>query len=548
MLNIRTLFLIVALALLAPAFAATTSARQDAGTIDFLDMGDFGGGSNPQEIYNPFAPSNLGGVTPWLWEPLMVVSQFTCELSPWLATEFAWPDELTLNLTIRDGVQWSDGTPFSAEDVVFYFNLIKQYPAFDTDALWNFLTEVTATGNVVSFKFSEPTGSLFNKIVNKNILPKHVWEAVEDPLTFENTDPVGTGPFMVERFSPRELTMVRNPNYWQAEKVLVQELHFTKIEGDQQIEQLTLAEGGMDWATIFMPDVENTFVAKDPENNHYWFNPGGSVSLMFNHTLEPYNDPEFRRAVAYAVDRQSMSERAAFGYTPPASQAFVTIPGQEVYLDPAIPNQGVVPYDPAEAGRILDAAGYALDGDTRLGKDGEPLELTFTVQRGWNDWQQAAEILRDNLQAIGIQVEIEANDPELVGESREIGEFEMAFDAPGGGCNVFDGYFYPLGGSDAPKPVGETAEWNWMRWNDPETHALIQQLKSATTIEQQQPIVYQLQQIMINELPFIPLWYGPVWFEYQTDKAVGWPTQENPYAGPGNQLVIMTNLTPAPAS
>ena len=56
------------------------------------------------------------------------------------------------------------------------------------------------------------------------------------------------------------------------------------------------------------------------------------------------------------------------------------------------------------------------------------------------------------------------------------------------------------------------------------SETMIQQLKSATTIEQQQPIVYQLQQIMINELPFIPLWYGPVWFEYQTDKAVGWPT------------------------
>ena len=62
--KVRTIILIVALALLAPAFAATTSARQDAGTIDYLDMGDFGGGSNPQEIYNPFAPSNLGGVTP----------------------------------------------------------------------------------------------------------------------------------------------------------------------------------------------------------------------------------------------------------------------------------------------------------------------------------------------------------------------------------------------------------------------------------------------------------------------------------------------------
>lgn len=547
MARLRTLFLAVALALLAPAFANATSARQDpaAGMIDQLQFGDFGGGSNPQTNFNPYIPNSLSPHE-WMFESLMIVNSYSCEVVPWLATEFGWPDAQTLEFKIREGVTWSDGTPFTANDVVFTYKLFQAFPPLDSNNLWQYLNDVTTDGSVVTFSFNEPAGALFNKVIDRKILPQHLWQDVEDPVTFLFEEPVGTGPFMLESFNGEELSLVRNPTYWQADKIKVERLVYTKGQGDAQIDQLRLSEGRFDWARQFMPDVENSFVAKNPEINHYWFPAGGSVSLMMNHTEAPMNDVNFRRAIAYAFDRQGMADRAAFGYSGPASQTFLTLPNQEVYLDESIPDQGFIPYNPDMARQILTESGYTYDGDELKNGEGERVSVTFSVQSEWTDYVQAAEIVRENLEAIGVEVNVESRDPELVGEDRKAGIFDMTFDAPGGNCNIYDGFYYAFANADAPAPIDEPTENNWIRWQDPETHDLVNQLRGATTLEAQIPIVHGLQQIMVNELPFITLWYAPQWLEYQTDKATGFPSEENPYAGPGDYLLIMTNLTQSP--
>lgn len=548
MTKLRVLVLVAALALLAPLVAATASARQDAGTgtIDVLTLGDFGGGSNPQANFNPYSTNFISGATIWMFEPLMSLNQYSCVAEPWLATEFNWSDPQTLNFTIRDGVTWTDGTPFTANDVVFSFKMTQAFPALDTDQLWQFAADVVANGNIVTFTFNEPGGVLFNRIIDNPILPAHLWQGVEDPVTFLNEEPVGTGPFTIENFSSEELTMVRNPNYWQADKVKVERLSYAKGQGDAQIDQLRLAEGRFDWQKMFMPDIENSFVAKDPEHNKYWFPAGGSVSLMMNHTEAPMNDVNFRRAIAYAFDRQSMADRAAFGYSGPASQTLLTLPNQSIFLDESIPDQGFIPYNPDMARQILQESGYTYDGDELKNGEGDRVSVTFSVQSEWTDYVQAAEIVRENLEAIGIEVNVEARNPDLVGEDRKAGLFQMTFDAPGGSCNLYDSFFYTMAGADAPVEIGTNTDNNWSRWADPESAQLLTQLRNAATQEEQLPAIHGLQQIMVNELPFIPLWYAPVWLEYQTDKAVGWPSAEDPYAGPGNDLIILTHLTPSP--
>ncbi|MBA2754249.1 MAG: ABC transporter substrate-binding protein [Chloroflexia bacterium] len=557
MLKSKPMVFLLLLALLAPMPAVASAgsqapfhaavAQEGEAPIENLDRGDFGGGSNPQQNFNPFSPTVLSGATTWLFEPLMIINAYSCEVIPWLATEFAWPDPQTLQFTIREGVTWSDGTPFTAEDVVFTHKLGQAFPALDTDQAWDVLTDVVAEGNTVTFTFNTPAGAQFSNLVDNPILPKHIWEAQADPVTFLNEEPVSTGPFLVESFNPQQLVMVRNPDYWQAEKVQVQRLTYTKTEAGGQVAQLALGEGRYDWADQFQPGIEETYVAKDPEHNKYWFPAGGSVSLMMNHSKAPFNDPAFRQGIAYAFDRESMAQRAAFGYTGGSTQAFLTLPNQEIYLDPSIPDQGFLPHDPAKAIEILTAGGYVMDGDS-LTKDGEPVNVTFSVPASFNDWVQAAELVREGLGEIGINVEIDSKDPDLVFDERKAGNFDMTFDAPGGGCNLWAGYNYALGGSDAPTPVDTPVDFNYIRFNSPETQALIDQLQGATDIEAQTPIAHQLQQMMMTQVPFIPLWYGPVWFEYRTENAEGWPSAENPYAHPGNPLVIITNLVPPAAA
>jgi peptide/nickel transport system substrate-binding protein len=107
------------------------SGTSSGGRVDFLNLGGFGGGSNPQANYNPYLEATRLGAIDYLFEPLMQYDNFNCEPKPWLATKLEWRDPSTLVFTMRDNVKWNDGQAFSGNDVVFTFNMIKQHKALD---------------------------------------------------------------------------------------------------------------------------------------------------------------------------------------------------------------------------------------------------------------------------------------------------------------------------------------------------------------------------------------------------------------------------------
>ena len=120
----------------------------------------------------------------------------------------------------------------------------------------------------------------------------------------------------------------------------------------------------------------------------------------------------------------------------------------------------------------------------------------------------------------------------------------MLFGVHGGSCNMFRNYQEPLA-SDQSAPIGKEAVSNFVRWKDPQTDKLIDQLRVATSEEDQKAAVSELQQIMVDEVPMIPLWYGAKWFQYRTARATGWPNEKDPYASPSDNLLIVTHLKPA---
>src|SRR5215212_4039041 len=154
--------------------AAGANSGAAEGMIDKLNLGSFGGGSNPQVNYNPFSPNVLIGN--YIYEPLMAVNSFACKYEPWLATAYEWKDPQNLQFTIRDGIKWSDGQAFTPDDVVFTLNMLKDHTALDIKGLWQSLESVTAEGNNVLFKFKEPAASLFDRVAGQMIVPKHIWE------------------------------------------------------------------------------------------------------------------------------------------------------------------------------------------------------------------------------------------------------------------------------------------------------------------------------------------------------------------------------------
>lgn len=517
----------------------------NAGMISQLNFGDFGGGSNPQVNFNPFSPNALAG-TKLVFESLMTTNHGTCTSVPDLATKMTWSqDSKTLTFDIRDSVKWSDGKAFSAEDAAFTFNLMKKYPAIDSFGLWKVLTDVKATGNTLVMTFNTSGIPYQQQITEQLIVPQHVFEAAGDPKTFVNDTAVGTGPYALGTFNPRQLTMKRNPGYWQADKIKVEQIQYTKADGGGQVDQLKLANGGYDTNAMFIPQIDQAYVQKDPAHNKYWFPAGSSITLDMNLTKKPFNDMNFRKAISGGIDRKAMIDKAELGYVTQASQTGLKLPIQESWLDPSIADKGMIAFDASKADAALTAAGYVKDSSgARLDLEGKPLTMSFKVPQGWNDWVQAAGLLQNDMKNLGISVDVQTPAPSVVEDARATGNYDMVFGVQGGECNMYRNFAFPLG-SSFTAPVGQKASSNYARWQDPQTDKLLGELAAAPDTESQHKIVGQIQQIMVNQMPMIPLWYGAVWFEYRTANAVGWPSKDDPYAYPGDQLLWLTRLTPA---
>ncbi|HYQ74164.1 ABC transporter substrate-binding protein [Cellulomonas sp.] len=517
----------------------------DEGRVSHLVLGDFSGQTNPKANYNPFSATALGPL--WtIYDQLYVVNSYDCTEEPQLATGYEWTSPTELRITTRDGVTWNDGEPFSARDVAFTFNLLRDNPALDTRGVAPGLVGAEATsGTEVVLTFEQPSFSRSGMYLQTLVVAEHVWADVDDPVTFTAEDAaVGTGAFTVKSFNPQRFTVERNPDSWRADTVVVDEPWFEKADAGGQVDQLKLARGEYDNNSMYVPDIEETYVAKDPEHHHYWFPSGSPISLFMNLEQAPFDDVEFRRAISVGLDRVALTEDAGSGYVEVASQTLLVLPGQSDWLDPTIPDEGYLPYDPDAADAALTAAGYALDDSgRRLGKDGEPMRFSFITPQGWSDWTAAANSLKDDFDALGIQVTVETPEFPTLEQDRLVGNFDMTFGVRAGQCSMFQNYDEPLGSANTA-PIGERATTNEVRWSDAHTDDLLAQLAGTPDADEQKPIVHQLQQVMVDEVPFIPLWYGGKWFEFTTKNVTGWPSAEDPHAGPDNQHLIFTRLTP----
>jgi peptide/nickel transport system substrate-binding protein len=530
----------------APGSNDKGAALTEDGLIPVLQYGDFGGGTNPKENYNPFMEGQNLSAVGLIYERLMEINDYDCETHPWLATESNWVDDDTLTYTLRDGVKWNDGEAFDADDVVYTYNLLKEHPAFDTGGVWRYLDSVESTdGKTVTMEFNGPGASAYTGVNAVKIVPEHVWSEVDDPTTWVNAEaPVGTGPFELSEFNPARLTVTRNADYWQADKVKVAKIQFNKSDGGQ-VEQLKLARGDYDSNGSFIPDIENSYVAKDPEHNKYWFPAGSPVSLYMNLEKAPFSDLEFRQAIAQSVDRERITEEAQQGYVEVASQTGLVLPNNDEWLPDNLSDGGYVGYDAKAAGAALTKAGYVLDDeDRRLDLSGKPMQYTFKVPGDWADWVQAARVLQKNFEALGIGLDIQTPSPQVMEQDRRTGQYDFLFGVRGGTCNMYRNFHEPLASSQTA-PTGEEALTNEVRWRDAKTDALIEELRVATDEATQKAAVGGLATIMVEQLPYIPLWYGANWSEYSTKNAVGWPDADNPYAKPSNVLLVVTNLEPA---
>src|SRR5207249_2345100 len=159
--------------------------------------------------FNPYNGSVNGQSFGALYEPLVYDNLLNDKKTPWLASDYQWStDNKTLTFTIRSGVKWTDGQPFTAADVVFSFALLKQHPEADLQSDWQVIQSVIQQGDdKVAFTFNQSAVPNFYQIAGQTaIVPQHIWSAFKDPAAQVVKDPVGTGPFTMSACTGQAIT------------------------------------------------------------------------------------------------------------------------------------------------------------------------------------------------------------------------------------------------------------------------------------------------------------------------------------------------------
>jgi peptide/nickel transport system substrate-binding protein len=547
------LTLIVVLSMVAVTGCTPKTATQNGVymTINFEQWGTW------VRNFNPFSPDALGSTLTAIYEPMMIYNKSTGELVPWLATEYTWnSDNTLLTFKLREGVKWSDGKPFTANDVIYTFDLLKTNAALmgsATNVLSDFVESYAAADDTtVEFKFNTVYTPALYDIANQFIVPEHVWKDVEDPSTWTNENPIGTGPFTeVTKFEEQIYVLEKNTHYWQAGKPAFQGVRYPAY-ADNDAANLALASGELDWAGNFVPNIENVYVAKDPENFHYYFVGADTILLYINHNLKPFDDPAVRKAISMGINRQMIVETAMFNYIPPADATGLG-DTYAVWKDPAAVAAGTwVKYDAAAANAALDAAGLVMGSDgVRLDREGKKMEYELIVPSGWTDWVSAAQIISQNMTDLGITISLMTPEETTDIDRVEKGDFQWAFLWCDGGPTPYNFYRGQMS-SLTVMPVGENSGDNFLRYVNEDVDALLTEFAQTSDLASQKAIIAEIEMIFVDEAPALPLFPGPDWFEYNTAKFTGFPGADDPYApgvpwpnGPYNTaLIVLTTLTP----
>ncbi len=486
-----------------------------------------------------------------MYEPMLIHNPIKGVYVPWLAESYRWEDT-KLIFALRHEVLWSDGQPFRARDVVFTFELLKKFDALDTRGVWRFLAGVRAVDDFtveVSFRRSYVPGLFF--IGQQPIVPEHIWKDVADPVSFTNENPVATGPFTeVAWFRTQAYQVNRNPHYWQKGKPAVQSLRFIALPGNDQ-SVLAMINGELDWAGDFVPAIDRVYVAKDPEHYHYWFPLIDGMVMLYTNTSEPpYDDERVRKAISMAIDRELVVEVAMHGYSKPADGTGLN-EGYEKYRSPEAVARGAswVKYDLGAASALLDTVGLKKGADGwRRKPDGSVWEVNVNCPAGWTDWVRAAQAIARGLQKAGIHATLRAYDYNTWFDKVQNGDFDLTVGWTEPGPTPY-GLYRNLMSTETKKPKGQASAENWHRYGSLEADVLLARLEQTLDPAEEMRLTYELEMLFATHAPAIPLFPGPLWGQYDSNRFEGFPDKDNPYAplSPHNSpqpLLVLPELRP----
>jgi peptide/nickel transport system substrate-binding protein len=505
------------------------------------------------QTFNPYvstgAPYGMGA-TGLIYEPLI---QFDLAKAPtyypYLATGFSWSNNYkTITFTIRTGVKWNNGTPFTPADVAFTYNEMIKFPDINTAGLT--MTSVTTSGDTVTLNFPTSQYGNIENIAGVGIVPEAIWSKVGDPGKYTDANPVGTGPYMLDSFTPQGFTLKKNPDYWQP--VNVQKVYFPAYASNTGALN-ALFSGQIDWTGNYIPGLQKNFVDKDPATHHYYEASNGDESLEGNLTVWPTNQLAVRQAISLAVNRTLLGSEGEAGLENPVlSAGGLTQPIFNDWLSSSIGTVSATG-NAAAAKKVLESAGFTMGSNGYFEKGGQTVALTIISPSAYTDMAEVDSIAAQELKAAGIDATFQGLSVNAWNADVADGSFQMTEHWSNGGItpvNMYNGWL----NSSLVTSTGATGDYE--RLNDPTVDSELGALESATSISGQTAALVPLEQYVAANLPVIPLETAAEWFEYNSQHFVGWPTLADPYdsgqpsgsnngPGSGSDEVVILHLKPA---
>ena len=513
--------------------SSTTSGSYPRNQTLFTSGTQWGVPANWNPIMNwAYATGTVGLV----YETLFLYDPLTDEFEPWLAEKGDWTSDLTYEVTLRDGLTWTDGKPITAEDVAFTINLGKM-ETVPYHSMYTFISSVEAVDKLTTkITFKEARYQQWaNWIYFNPIVPKHLWEkkSEKDVMSGANENPVGSGPYLYETHDQDRMVWKKNDKWWGRDtlKLDVKPKYIVDIVNTTNEAALgQLLEGGIDLSNNFLPGIATLVKGGYKLQTYYKDAPymlaANTTWLVPNTTKAPMNDAAFRRALATSIDVDKIVN-SVYGQIVQKSDPTGLLPIWDKYIDKNVVSDLGPTFSTGTAKSILSDAGFKdTDGDGFVeNKDGSKLSLKLATPSGWTDWNEAARVIVDSAKAAGIQITSETPADTVVQDQRESGNFDLILDNQRQMDNTpwrYYEYIFGLPIHDQQTTV------NYGRYENQEAWDLVNQLDEVKVddLAGMKAITSQLQQLQLTEEPVIPLWYNGLWSQYSNNVWTNWPSAD----------------------
>jgi peptide/nickel transport system substrate-binding protein len=506
------------------------------------------------ELWNPYAVgSNHQNGPGLLYEPLAYYSAFADKQHPWLAASHQYrPDARELTIRTRPGITWSDGVPFSADDVTYTLNSLRD---LGPKVRWGvdvqeFVQEArTADANTVVVRFKVPAPRFFSFLTYKYdigvyIVPKHIFQG-QDWTTFKHFDPakgwpVTTGPWKVVFASPQQKVLDRRDEWWAAKAGLapmpkVERNVWLPSAGEQTVAQ-ALITNQIDTAMSMQPSTIQTIFRQNPrivthtgEKLPYGYMDWWPYSLYLNTERPPFDDKDIRWALSHFIDRRQVVEVGFNGAAEPSPLPMPSYPALRPYIDSVkdlLAKHDTLEFSPKKGEEILLRKGWKR-GAADLWEDARGDRLTLDIIGFGTSGPATGPVVAELLKRQGIDARFSL--PPDFDSRFQKGHYAGAIYGHGGSVNDPYHTLRLYQSSTIAVPGGHLV--NFSRWKNAAYDKIVDEVFVTDMSDKAKltELFRKAMEIWIPELPDIPLTYNYHRIPMNTTYWTNWPTEQNPY-------------------